>query len=98
MDYVVTHNICNFICEFLIQNIDVDQIVMEHYQSTSTPQPSISKFPPITPIASKGNSEWPQETSLPPELCVKCSHGFNVWSSTRIALFITCLRSTRDTT
>lgn len=62
---------------FFIQNIDVDQIVME-YQSTCTPQPSISKFPPITPIADNGKFARQDENLLPPELSSNCNHGFKV--------------------
>ncbi|XWS62821.1 hypothetical protein CRYUN_Cryun06bG0043500 [Craigia yunnanensis] len=35
------------------QDIDVDQIVSERYQSTCTPQPSVSKFPPFIPSVDK---------------------------------------------
>ncbi|KAL6517738.1 hypothetical protein OROMI_033439 [Orobanche minor] len=52
-------------------NIDVDQIVLDHYQST--PQPSISKLPPITPHPNKVNF-CREETTLPPELSLMCSH------------------------
>lgn len=62
----------------MIQNIDVDQIVLEHYQSTSTPQPSISKLPPITPTVDKNDALRNEETSLPLELRLDCSHGFMV--------------------
>ncbi|GMP39290.1 hypothetical protein CsSME_00010182 [Camellia sinensis var. sinensis] len=58
----------------ILENIDVDQIVLEHYQSTCTPQPSISKLPPITPTVGKNNAAR-DETCLPPELCSNCSHG-----------------------
>lgn len=60
----------------MFQNLDVDQIVMD-YQSSGTPRPSVSKFPPITPVV-KANDTRPEETCLPPELCVNCSHGFKV--------------------
>ncbi|XP_050210457.1 ATP-dependent DNA helicase Q-like 4A isoform X2 [Mercurialis annua] len=59
----------------LLGNIDVDQIIMEHYQSNCTPQPSISKFPPITPTVNKNNFPLFEENSLPPELCENCNHG-----------------------
>ncbi|XP_057978261.1 ATP-dependent DNA helicase Q-like 4A isoform X2 [Malania oleifera] len=60
----------------ILENIDVDQIVMEHYQSTCTPQPqpSISKLRPTTP-ASNYNTARQEELCLPPELCLTCSHG-----------------------
>ncbi|XP_059648178.1 ATP-dependent DNA helicase Q-like 4A [Cornus florida] len=59
----------------ILENLDVDQIVMEHFQSTCTPPPSILKFPPITPTVSKNNVARHEETCLPPELCSTCSHG-----------------------
>ncbi|KAI3445622.1 hypothetical protein Pfo_002287 [Paulownia fortunei] len=55
----------------ILENIDVDQIVLDHYQST--PQPSISKLPPITPHTNKDNFPS-KETNLPPDLCLMCSH------------------------
>jgi bloom syndrome protein len=67
------------------QSIDVDQIVMEHYQATCTPQPAISKFPPITPTVDQNSFITPEEISVPPELCSNCSHGFKVW-----ALYMHC--------
>ncbi|XP_057464955.1 ATP-dependent DNA helicase Q-like 4A isoform X2 [Actinidia eriantha] len=60
----------------ILENIDVDQIVMEHYQSTCTPQPSISKLPPVTPTVDKNNFVRDEETCLPSELCLSCNHGF----------------------
>lgn len=62
----------------LLENIDVDQIVMEHYQSTCTPKPSISIFPPITPTVNKDNIARSEETCLPPELCSNCCHGYKL--------------------
>ncbi|KAK4401971.1 ATP-dependent DNA helicase Q-like 4A [Sesamum angolense] len=57
----------------ILENIDVDQIVLDHYQST--PQPSISKLPPITPHTNKDNFPIPaEERNLPPELSLMCSH------------------------
>ncbi|KAF3444465.1 hypothetical protein FNV43_RR14157 [Rhamnella rubrinervis] len=61
----------------ILENIDVDQIV-EQYQSTCTPQPSISKLPSITPTLDKGNFVRHGESCLPPELCSNCSHGFKL--------------------
>lgn len=58
----------------ILENIDVDQIVLEHYQSTCTPQPSFSKLPPVTPTVGK-NKAARDETCLPPELCSNCNHG-----------------------
>ncbi|XP_075493954.1 ATP-dependent DNA helicase Q-like 4A isoform X2 [Primulina tabacum] len=51
----------------VLENIDVDQIVMNHFQSSSTPQPTISKHPPFTPAIL-------EEKNLPSELCLNCSH------------------------
>lgn len=62
----------------ILENIDVDQIVMEHYQSTCTPQPSISKFPPISPTVDRNDALRNEETCLPSELCLNCSHGFRL--------------------
>ena len=62
----------------LWQSIDVDQIVLEHYQATCTPQPPISKFQPITPTADQNSVIRPEEISVPPELCLNCSHGLKV--------------------
>ncbi|CAN6703529.1 unnamed protein product [Malus baccata var. baccata] len=59
----------------ILENIDVDQIV-EQYQSSCTPQPSISKLPPFTPFIDKDNRQ--EAASLPPELRSNCSHGFKI--------------------
>ncbi|XP_057812339.1 ATP-dependent DNA helicase Q-like 4A [Salvia miltiorrhiza] len=56
----------------ILENIDVDQLVSDHYQST--PQPSLSKLPPITPHPVKDNFRG-DGINLPPELCLICSHG-----------------------
>ncbi|KAL8520083.1 hypothetical protein ACS0TY_010858 [Phlomoides rotata] len=56
----------------ILENIDVDQIVSDHYQST--PQPSISKLPPITPHTNKDNFSL-EAPNCPPGLCLVCSHG-----------------------
>ncbi|KAI7730557.1 hypothetical protein M8C21_006305, partial [Ambrosia artemisiifolia] len=55
---------------FKFQNLDVDQIVSQHYQSAGTPQSSIH-----TP-AINNNIARHDCISLPPELCVDCTHGF----------------------
>ncbi|CAH8381924.1 unnamed protein product [Eruca vesicaria subsp. sativa] len=52
----------------ILKSIDVDQIVMEHYHSTCTSQPSVNIF------ASRGE----EEPCLPPELCSSCSHGIKL--------------------
>ncbi|PIA40921.1 hypothetical protein AQUCO_02300004v1 [Aquilegia coerulea] len=59
----------------ILKNVDVDQIVMEHLQSTCTPQPSCN-LPPSTPAIR--NIERSDEVNLPPELSTKCNHGFKV--------------------
>ncbi|CAN1804893.1 ATP-dependent DNA helicase Q-like 4A [Linum perenne] len=64
--------------EELIQSIDLDQIVMDHYQSTCTPQPSVSRFQPITPSVSKDDFTRPEDTFLPSELSSKCNHGIQL--------------------
>lgn len=66
----------NFV--FLFQTIDVDQIVMEHYHSSCTPKPSISRLPSITPNAGNDKFARQDETCLPPELCSICNHGCKV--------------------
>ncbi|XP_051146387.1 ATP-dependent DNA helicase Q-like 4A [Andrographis paniculata] len=55
----------------ILENIDVDEIVQNHFNST--PQPSASQFPPITPHTNKGNLVR-EEPDLPPELSLMCSH------------------------
>ncbi|KAF1882424.1 hypothetical protein Lal_00039072, partial [Lupinus albus] len=70
-DYVLSF----LIVGLAILNIDLDQIV-ENYQSTCTPQPSISKFPPITPTADKDARK--DDSFLPPELCLDCIHGYKL--------------------
>ncbi|GAV61187.1 DEAD domain-containing protein/Helicase_C domain-containing protein/HRDC domain-containing protein/RQC domain-containing protein [Cephalotus follicularis] len=62
----------------ILKNIDVDQIVMDHYQSNCTPQPSVSKLPLITPTTDRGNFVRQDEICLPPELSSNCSHGMKV--------------------
>ena len=63
------------IINFKLQNLDVDPIIKDRFQSSFTPRPSIPKFPPFTPAASNGVAAC-EDISLPPELCVECSHGF----------------------
>ncbi|WZZ11308.1 hypothetical protein YC2023_097229 [Brassica napus] len=62
----------------ILQNIDVDQIMMEHYQSTSTPPPSVSSLPSRTPPVDRSASRREEECCLPPELCSNCSHGIKL--------------------
>ncbi|KAK6915964.1 DEAD/DEAH box helicase domain [Dillenia turbinata] len=60
----------------ILESIDLDQIVMDHYQSTSTPQMSTTKIQQqITPTISRDNNVSKEATTLPPELCLNCSHG-----------------------
>ncbi|XP_027338810.1 ATP-dependent DNA helicase Q-like 4A [Abrus precatorius] len=61
----------------ILENIDVDQIV-EKYQSTCTPQPPISKLPPLTPTVDKDNFDRQGNNVLPPELFVDCIHGYKL--------------------
>ncbi|KAF8084229.1 hypothetical protein N665_0728s0016 [Sinapis alba] len=49
----------------MLKSIDLEKIVMEHYHSTCTHQPSVNIF------ASRGE----EDLCLPPELCSNCSHG-----------------------
>ncbi|CAI9103814.1 OLC1v1002376C1 [Oldenlandia corymbosa var. corymbosa] len=72
----------------ILENIDVDQIVMEHYQSSCTPQTSVSGFPPITPISNRQHSVPPEENSLPTELAMKCSHGFQLGYCTEASVHL----------
>uniref|UniRef100_A0A7N0TXR1 DNA 3'-5' helicase n=1 Tax=Kalanchoe fedtschenkoi TaxID=63787 RepID=A0A7N0TXR1_KALFE len=58
----------------ILENIDLDQIVKDHYQAVSTPNSSTIKVHPVMPTYDDiGCSR--QEASLPPELCSFCSHG-----------------------
>ncbi|KAL8188794.1 hypothetical protein R6Q57_029549 [Mikania cordata] len=58
-------------------NLDVDQMVVESFQSIRTPQSSISKFPSFTPAESNCITTF-EDKSLPQELYVECSHGFKL--------------------
>ncbi|KAL7585237.1 hypothetical protein Lser_V15G46163 [Lactuca serriola] len=58
----------------ILLNLDLDQIVSEHYQSSCTPPSSTLKFPPVNPASISRHDD----ISLPPELCVECSHGFKL--------------------
>lgn len=62
----------------ILKNIDVDQIVMEHYQTSGTPQSSSRNFSPFTPAVSKDTTTRSDENCLPPELSAKCHHGFKL--------------------
>lgn len=59
--------------EFIFQSIDVDRIVMEHYQATNTPRGSA--FHNIsTPLGNKCTFNGVDETNLPQELSELCNH------------------------
>ncbi|KAK8952242.1 ATP-dependent DNA helicase Q-like 4A [Platanthera zijinensis] len=62
----------------ILEKIDVDQIVMEHFEASSTPQGSISKKLPFSPITSDSNPTAYNEHTLPEELCEQCKHGFKL--------------------
>ncbi|KAG9444163.1 hypothetical protein H6P81_015503 [Aristolochia fimbriata] len=62
----------------ILKDIDVDQIVIDHYRSTSTPQSSAEKASPFTPLANNGSIKRYANESLPVELSLKCSHGIQV--------------------
>ncbi|XP_072962259.1 ATP-dependent DNA helicase Q-like 4A isoform X2 [Typha angustifolia] len=67
--------------DHILENIDVDQIVMEHYQATSTPEGSankISKSMPFTPVGHRNNIPGSREDNLPAELCEICIHGLKL--------------------
>ncbi|KAL4580725.1 hypothetical protein LXL04_016927 [Taraxacum kok-saghyz] len=56
----------------ILQSLDLDQIVNQHYQSTCTPPSSSTlKFPPVNPAGIPRHDD----ISLPPEICMDCSHG-----------------------
>ncbi|KAL7599815.1 hypothetical protein Lser_V15G24262 [Lactuca serriola] len=59
------------------QNLDVDQTLTEHFQSSCTIQQSISSSPPFTPAANNSIVAC-EDISLPPELDVDCGHGFKL--------------------
>ncbi|XP_047337358.1 ATP-dependent DNA helicase Q-like 4A [Impatiens glandulifera] len=57
----------------ILENIDVDQIVQEHYQSC-TPQ-SISRTPSVSPLINENNVFRREDLSFPVELQENCMHG-----------------------
>lgn len=69
---------------------------MEKYQSGCTPQPSISKFPPITPTADKDDFARQGGSFLPPELCLDCIHGYKVLITRFVVLRVSMLISQFD--
>ncbi|CAA7404506.1 unnamed protein product [Spirodela intermedia] len=63
--------------ETLLDGVDDDdilKIVLAHYQATSTPDATVSKFSPFTPVANGENNSLPSGNMVPAELCVKCNH------------------------
>ncbi|KAK4740981.1 hypothetical protein SAY87_024569 [Trapa incisa] len=62
----------------ILKSIDVDQIIMEHYQSAGTPQSSVSKHPPVTPPVNSNNFIQLEEIPLPEELSSNCNHGLRL--------------------
>ncbi|XP_026388401.1 ATP-dependent DNA helicase Q-like 4A isoform X1 [Papaver somniferum] len=62
----------------IFQTLDVDQIVQEHIQLTCTPQSSMSKLPPFTPVVNKDSYTSYEGACLPPELSIDCDHGVKV--------------------
>ncbi|XP_051217389.1 ATP-dependent DNA helicase Q-like 4A [Lolium perenne] len=58
----------------ILASIDVDRIVMEHYEATNTPRGSASRQM-STPSGNKCNSTGLDENSLAQELSEICSHG-----------------------
>lgn len=58
----------------ILASIDVDRIVMEHYEATNTPR-GLAPRQMSTPSGNKYNSTGLHENSLPQELSEICSHG-----------------------
>uniref|UniRef100_A0ACD5UQL9 Uncharacterized protein n=3 Tax=Avena sativa TaxID=4498 RepID=A0ACD5UQL9_AVESA len=61
----------------ILASIDVDRIVMEHYEATNTPR-GLSSRQMSTPSGNKCNSTGLDENSLPQELSETCSHGYKL--------------------
>jgi hypothetical protein len=59
--------------ELIFQTIDVDQIVMEHYQATNAPRGSASHNM-STPPGNKCSVNGMDEANLPRELSELCNH------------------------
>ncbi|XP_020593878.1 ATP-dependent DNA helicase Q-like 4A isoform X2 [Phalaenopsis equestris] len=62
----------------ILENIDVDQIVMSHYQAVGTPQGPVSKNMPSSANCSESNVAAFSRHTLPQELCELCKHGFKL--------------------
>lgn len=61
----------------MFQSIDVDRIVMEHYEATNTPR-GLASRQMSTPSGNKCNFTGSDDNSLPQELSEICSHGYKV--------------------
>ncbi|PVH65586.1 hypothetical protein PAHAL_1G030300 [Panicum hallii] len=57
----------------ILASIDVDRIVMEHYQATTTPR-GLASDNMSTPSGNKCNFNGLEENNLPEEISVLCSH------------------------
>ncbi|KAL9244687.1 hypothetical protein vseg_018439 [Gypsophila vaccaria] len=61
----------------ILGSIDVDQIVMDHYQSSCTPQ-AIASRPASTPMLAKHDAPRDGINCLPAELSSSCNHGYKL--------------------
>ncbi|KAE8768632.1 ATP-dependent DNA helicase Q-like 4A [Hordeum vulgare] len=61
----------------ILASIDVDRIVMEHYEATNTPR-GLASRQMSTPSGNKFNFTGLDENSLPQELSEICSHGYKL--------------------
>nr|XP_043630024.1 ATP-dependent DNA helicase Q-like 4A [Erigeron canadensis] len=61
----------------ILENLDVDKIISQHYQSASTPQSAVLNFPHVTPAVCHSVARH-DDRNLPPELYMDCSHGFKL--------------------
>ncbi|ONK58030.1 uncharacterized protein A4U43_C09F7220 [Asparagus officinalis] len=77
-DKYVEENCEDVMNDDILENIDVDQIVMEHYQSNGTPEGSTSKYAAFTPMGLTSNVTGPCEETIPLELRENCCHGFKL--------------------
>ena len=70
------------------QNIDVDQIVLAHYQATTTPDDPSSKSSPFTPFSNGGKDSLPRGSMIPSELKGKCIHNVEVCALHLSSMFL----------
>ncbi|VAH32494.1 unnamed protein product [Triticum turgidum subsp. durum] len=61
----------------ILASIDVDRIVMEHYEATNTPR-GLASRQMSTPSGNKCNFTGSDDNSLPQELSEICSHGYKL--------------------